>query len=174
MKGSDHSASADVSDESPDQRITRNWEELLQELRVTQTGVQILSGFLLTVPFSTRFTDLTSTQQSVYLLVLMGSLLTTVLVVAPVAFHRLLFRQRMRPWLVEVGNRCAKAGLLMMAVTCSGALALVVDVVEGGTLSIVAFVGSLAAFAAVWVGLPMVGGQRVAEGHGVGGQDGAS
>ena len=95
--------------------LTRNWDELLQEIRVTQTGVQILTGFLLTVPFSNRFADLTAFQRDVYLAVLAGSVLTTGLVVAPVAMHRVLFRQRRRELLVESGNRFAMAGLAMLA-----------------------------------------------------------
>ena len=91
--------------------LTRNWDELLQEIRVTQTGVQILTGFLLTVPFSNRFDELTELPADVYLAVLAGSVLTTGLVVAPVAMHRVLFRQRRRELLVESGNRFAMAGL---------------------------------------------------------------
>ena len=83
-------------DQPSEDTLTRNWNELLQELRVTQTGVQILTGFLLTVPFSNRFEDLTAFQRDVYLAVLAGSVLTTGLVVAPVAMHRVLFRQRRR------------------------------------------------------------------------------
>lgn len=90
--------------------LTRNWDELLQEIRVTQTGVQILTGFLPTVPFSNRFGDLTPFQRGVHLAVLLGSVLTTGLVVAPVAMHRVLFRRRRRELLVESGNRFALAG----------------------------------------------------------------
>src|SRR5918999_5561437 len=73
-------------------RLTRNLNELLQELRVTQTGVQILTGFLLTLPFTQRFPDLDQVQKMAYLGVLVGSVLATGLIVAPVAFHRVLFR----------------------------------------------------------------------------------
>ena len=108
-------------DEQPSQEtLTRNWDELLQEIRVTQTGVQILTGFLLTVPFSNRFDDLTAFQKDVYLAVLAGSVLTTGLVVAPVAMHRVLFRQRRRELLVEWGNRFAMSGLALLALTLSG------------------------------------------------------
>lgn len=80
-----------------DKRITRNWAELLQELRVTQTGVQVLTGFLLTVPFSNRFTHLSELQLVTYLCIVLGAITATALLVAPVAFHRMLFRQRRRP-----------------------------------------------------------------------------
>ena len=120
-----------TSQPSPE-TLTRNWDELLQEIRVTQTGVQILTGFLLTVPFSNRFEDLTL-PAGVYLAVLAGSVLTTGLVVAPVAMHRVLFRRRRRELLVESGNRFALAGLAMLALTVSGVVLLVVDVVVGVT-----------------------------------------
>lgn len=136
--------------------LTRNWDELLQEIRVTQTGVQILTGFLLTVPFSSRFDDLTSLQRQVYLAVLGGAVLTTGLVVAPVAFHRVLFRQRRRELLVESGNRFALAGLATLALTVSGVVLLVVDVVIGSPQGWIAGGTVLVVLAALWAALPVV------------------
>ena len=136
--------------------LTRNWDELLQEIRVTQTGVQILTGFLLTVPFSNRFGELTSFQRSVYLAVLAGSVLTTALVVAPVATHRVLFRRRRRELLVESGNRFALAGLAMLAVTVSGVVLLVVDVVVGTVEGWLAGGAILLVFTFLWAVLPRV------------------
>jgi hypothetical protein len=130
--------------------LTRNWDELLQEIRVTQTGVQILTGFLLTVPFSSRFEELTALQRGIYLAVLTGSVLTTGLVVAPVAFHRVLFRQRRRELLVEVGSRLAIAGLVLLSLTVSGVVLLVVDVVVGTTAGVVAGAAVLLLVAALW------------------------
>jgi hypothetical protein len=137
-------------DQPSEDTLTRNWNELLQELRVTQTGVQILTGFLLTVPFSNRFEDLTAFQRDVYLAVLAGSVLTTGLVVAPVAMHRVLFRQRRRELLVESGNRFAMAGLAMLAVTVSGVVLLVVDVVVGATAGWVAGGAILLVLTLLW------------------------
>ena len=74
-------------------RLSLNWNELLQEVRVIQTGVQILTGFLLTVPFTQRFGELNDLQVGVYLAVLAGAAATTALVMAPAAFHRALFRR---------------------------------------------------------------------------------
>jgi hypothetical protein len=149
------SGTEDRSQPSPE-TLTRNWDELLQEIRVTQTGVQILTGFLLTVPFSNRFEDLTSFQRAVYLTVLAGSVLTTALVVAPVAMHRVLFRRRRRELLVESGNRFALAGLAMLAVTVSGVVLLVVDVVVGVTQGWVAGGAILLVFTVLWAVLPRV------------------
>ena len=139
-----------------DNQIDRNWTEILQELRVTQTGVQILSAFLLTVPFSNKFSSLTSGQRTVYLLVLCGSVLTTTLVVAPVAFHRILFRRHMRPWLVTAAHGCALGGLFTFALTTSGSLFLVFDVVVDHVAAFVVMTGSLVMFSALWVGIALI------------------
>ena len=147
---------ADDDHQHAQETLTRNWDELLQEIRVTQTGVQILTGFLLTVPFSQRFDELTAFQKDVYLAVLAGSVLTTGLVVAPVAFHRALFRQRRRELLVESGNRFALAGLATLALTVSGVVLLVVDVVVGTTAGWVAGGALLAVFLSLWFVLPKV------------------
>jgi hypothetical protein len=142
-------------DEQPSQEtLTRNWDELLQEIRVTQTGVQILTGFLLTVPFSNRFDELTTFQRNVYLAVLAGSVLTTGLVVAPVAMHRVLFRKRRRELLVESGNRFAVAGLAMLALTVSGVVLLVVDLVVGDTAGWVAGGAILLVLTVLWAVVP--------------------
>lgn len=148
--------------------LTRNWNELLQELRVAQTGVQILTGFLLTVPFSSRFTELEDRQVTIYLVVLSGSALTTALVTAPVAFHRILFRRRERQWLVEAANIAARAGLTAMALTVGGVLLLVFDIVVGPTAGVVTMVAALLFFAALWVVVPWWshrGGRRGEETH---------
>ena len=100
----------ETDDASGGPKTTRNWQELMQELRVTQTGVQILTGFLLTVPFSQRFTQLNHHQRTAYFVVLVSCVLQTVFLVAPVAFHRVLFHQRQRPWLVAAGHVCAVMG----------------------------------------------------------------
>jgi len=143
-----------------DETLTRNWNELLQELRVTQTGVQILTAFLLTVPFTSRFLELDRMQRTTYLVVLVGSVLTTALVVAPVAFHRVLFRHRMRRWLVEAANQCARVGLAMLAVTSAGALFLVFDVVTSRTAACVAFAAAVVLFAALWAVAPRLADRR--------------
>jgi len=143
-----------VEGESESQRLTRNFNELLQELRVTQTGVQILTGFLLTLPFSQRFSTLDDVQRAAYLAILSGSVVATGLIVAPVAYHRILFRHGERPWLVRAANRAALAGLLFLALTTSGVVWLVFDLVTDRTLASVAGVVSLVFFSALWAGAP--------------------
>jgi uncharacterized protein DUF6328 len=149
-----HGANADPdrgeTGETESQRLTRNLNELLQELRVTQTGVQILTGFLLTVPFSQRFKTLDDVQRFSYLAVLCGSVVATGLIIAPVAFHRMLFRHGERPWLVLAANRAARAGLLSLALTTSGVVWLVFDVVTDRAVASAAGAVSLLYFAALW------------------------
>jgi hypothetical protein len=138
-------------------RLTRNLHELLQELRVTQTGVQILTGFLLTLPFSARFAHLSSTQRYAYLAILSGSVIATGLIVSPVAFHRLLFQRGQRPWIVANANRAARGGLLFLALTTSGVVWLVFDLVTDPLTADVAGSLSLLFFVTLWAGVPIVG-----------------
>jgi hypothetical protein len=146
--------------ESESQRLTRNLNELLQELRVTQTGVQILTGFLLTLPFTNRFGHLDSLQRRAYLAVLTGSVVATGLIIAPVAFHRMLFRRGERPWIVKAANQSARAGLFSLAMTTSGVVWLVFDLVTDRTLAWVAGLISLVFFGTLWVGVPLVARRR--------------
>jgi len=140
--------------ETEDERITRNWDELLQELRVTETGIQVLTGFLFTVPFTNRFSELDDLQRNAYLIVLAGSVLTTGLVIAPAAFHRVLFRHRERRWLVDAASRCARIGLVTMALTTSGVLFLAFDFVAGGAAGWIALGVALTFFASLWWAVP--------------------
>lgn len=149
-----HETPSETPSESADERLTRNLDELLQELRVTQTGSQIMAGFLLTVPFSARYAELSDAQVRCYLAVLCGAVVSTGLVVAPVAFHRLLFHQHERRWIVESAHTAARAGLAMLALTSAGVLGLVFDVTVGTVPALVAFVVALLFFATVWLVLP--------------------
>jgi hypothetical protein len=149
-----------MSDESPadqetdSERINRNWQELLQELRVAQIGIQILTAFLLVLPFQSRFPTLSKGQEWLYVGVLMGAVVSTGLTVAPVCFHRVMFRQRLRPWLVEAGDRSARAGLLTLALTMCGAVLLVVEVAVGWAGALIAAVASVLFFGSLWWALP--------------------
>jgi hypothetical protein len=142
-------------DETEPERLTRNLNELLQELRVTQTGVQILTGFLLTLPFTARFKALDDVQRYSYLGVLAGSVVATGLIIAPVAFHRVLFRHGQRPWLVEAANKAARAGLGALALTTSGMVWLVFDLVVNRTGAAIAGVLSLLFFGLLWAVVPL-------------------
>ena len=125
--------------------MDRNWSELLQELRVTQTGTQILTGFLLTIPFQQRFDELDSSQRGVYLVLVILAMLATALLVAPVALHRRMFRRQRKALVVREGDRLARAGLLVLGLVLSGCTFLLFDVVldRAAALAAGSFVGAV-------------------------------
>jgi hypothetical protein len=143
-------------DEDKHAMLTRNLNELLQELRVMQTGAQILTGFLLTIPFTHRFGELNASEQGLYLATLSMSVLATALIVAPVAFHRSLFRRGEREWIVESANRAARHGLTALGLTMVGVVWLVFDVVVGAPVSYAAAGVTAAVFALLWAVLPVL------------------
>lgn len=118
-------------DETSLERWDRNFTELLQELRVAQTGVQILFAFLLTLPFTNRFGKVTSLDKVVYVITLVASATATALLIAPVSDHRQVFRQNRKPELVRTASRLAQAGLGALLVAMIGAVFLVLHVVAG-------------------------------------------
>jgi Family of unknown function (DUF6328) len=146
---------ADESEESRAARLTRNYNELLQELRVVQTGVQILTGFLLTLPFTARFATLDEVQRRSYLAVLVGSVAATAFIIAPVAFHRTLFQRGQRPWLVRAANHSARMGLMLLSLTTTGMLWLVFDVVVGRVEAVLAGGLALCFFVLLWLVVPL-------------------
>jgi hypothetical protein len=146
----------DGRSETPAERADRNWNELLQELRVMQTGVQILTGFLLTLPFQSRFADLDDYQRTVYLVLVVTSVIATALIVAPVSVHRSLFRQQMKRHIVTLADRLTRIALGVLALVMTGATLLVFDVVVGRTEGVVAGASVLVVLAIVWVVLPEV------------------
>jgi hypothetical protein len=150
-----HARDEQQDEETPAQRLTRNWSELLQELRVTQTGIQVLTGFLLTVPFNSRFDQLNELQRTAYLVVLSGAIVTTALIMSPAAFHRVLFRHGERPWLVDTANQIARAGLGMVALTTGGVAFLAFEVVAGLAAGVIAGVVAIVIFAGLWIGIPV-------------------
>ena len=139
---------------SEQQAVDRNWNELLQELRVTQTGLQILTGFLVSIPFQQRFTELTDRQRTIYMVALAVALVATMLVLAPASFHRLLFRQQEKEWLIQAGNTCARAGLELSGVAITAVAWLLFDVVLGEAQGVVAAVVATFGFVLVWWVVP--------------------
>src|SRR3954452_7825281 len=121
----------DGRNETPLERCDRNLAELLQEVRVAQTGVQVLFGFLLTVPFTVGFHQITALERAVYFATLMLAGAAAILLIAPTSHHRLLFRCGDKERLVMVANRYAIAGLLAVAATMVGAVLLVSLLVIG-------------------------------------------
>lgn len=117
--------------ETESERLDRNWTEILQELRVVQTGTQILTGFLLTLAFQQRFSELAGPEITIYLTLVALSALATILALTPVSLHRGLFRMRAKPALVKTSNVLLKITLLAVILTLSGTTLLIFDVVVG-------------------------------------------
>jgi hypothetical protein len=123
--------SGDGRNESANERSDRNWNEMLQETRITQTGTQILSGFLLTIAFQPRFATLTPFQHVVYLGLVIAATLTTALALAPVYLHRRLFRRHQKATVVQYGHRLLSWALAGLVVVMTGTVLLIFDVALG-------------------------------------------
>lgn len=138
------------------QRLDRNWNNLLQELRVVQTGVQLLTGFLLTLPFQQRFDILVPSMRSLYLATVACSVGATVLLIAPVAMHRLLFRRHRLKVLVSAAHRCAYAGLALLGLALTGVTVIVFAAVAGSRPGLVAGACAVTLFVLFWSLLPLL------------------
>jgi hypothetical protein len=136
-------------------RLERNWSEILQELRVLQTGTQIITGFLLAMAFQQRFVTLSRYELVVYLTLVGFSIVAAVLALAPVALHRALFRRHAKVFLVRAANRILRIALVVVAITLSGIALLIFDVVVGQTAGIIAGVVVVLLCAAAWMALPL-------------------
>jgi hypothetical protein len=136
--------------ETPEERADRNLADLLQELRVALPGVQVLFAFLLTVPFTQRFEDLSGFQEKLFFMVLICVALATVLLIAPTAGHRILFRRQQKEFLVTVANQLALAGLALVAISMCGAIALIADLMFGTAIVVLSTAAIAAAFAGFW------------------------
>ena len=142
-------------DESEAQRLDRNWSSLLQELRVAQTGVQLLTGFLLILPFQPRFADLDVVMRMVYLVTVGCSLGATVLLVAPVSMHRVLFRRHRLETLVAVSHKYAVVGIMLLGTALSGVAVVIFDSVVGRAGAWIAGGCTLIALTTFWYALPL-------------------
>jgi hypothetical protein len=141
--------------ETPTERWDRNWSDIQQELRIVQTGTQILAGFLLTLPFQQRFTMLSEGEEVLYLVLVVLAVVVTVVAMSAVSSHRLVFRQRQKHDLVRAGNVLLIAALGASALLFSGTVLFVFDVVIG---NIGGLIGGIAVFlgtAALWVSIPL-------------------
>src|SRR5581483_4417472 len=123
--------------ESEEERADRNLSDLLQELRVALPGVQVLFAFLLTVPFSQRFKELSDFEEKLYFGVLICVCLATVLLVAPTVGHRILFRRQQKEYLVTVANNLSLAGMVLLALAMVGAVALISGFLFGTATAVV-------------------------------------
>jgi len=159
----DQRSDANARHESEPERLDRNWSSLLQELRVVQTGAQLVTGFLLTLPFQQRFTTLSDVVKGVYLLTVGCSIGATLLLVAPVLMHRVLFRQRRLRTLVSAAHRCAIAGVVLLGIAMVGVTVVIFDAASGPAAGWVAGACAAVAMTFLWIVLPMF--QRVTDDH---------
>lgn len=141
--------------ETPAERLDRNWGELLQEMRVMQTGVQLIAGFLLTLPFQDRFSDLDRWQEVHYLGLVVLSCLTLPFMLSPIALHRRIFGSHIKHRLVGMGHWMVSVALGMIGVLMAGIVAFVFDVVLGRTEGLVAAAASLLVVVVLFAAMPV-------------------
>jgi O-antigen ligase len=142
-------------DETPPERLDRNTMELLNELRVANTGVQVMFAFLLVVPFNNGWKQTDSFERTVYFITLLVVALSAFLLMAPAVHHRVLFRRGEKPFVIETANAMAIGGMVCVALGFVGILILISDVVVGHAGPVI--VGALAAAAVggLWFALPL-------------------
>jgi Family of unknown function (DUF6328) len=145
----------DLRDESQEQRDDRNLAELLQELRVAGLGVQVLFGFLLSLPFTQRFSRLSHAQRELYTASIVLAAVATALLVGPVAYHRLVFRRHEKERLVRAANVMALLGLAAVALAVSAAVLLVTSYVTTGLATVLISVFVVCLFGGLWFVFPL-------------------
>jgi hypothetical protein len=150
-------ASADDSHtgETEKQRLDRNLDELLAELRVALPGVQVLFAFLLVLPFNQRFPELSSFQRGTYFVTLLLATAASICLIAPTAHHRIEFRARDKKRIVFGATRLSIVGLTLLALAMSGAVLLITDFVYAGTTAAITSAGVLLLFALLWYAIPI-------------------
>ncbi|MGW6577602.1 DUF6328 family protein [Streptomyces sp. NPDC054945] len=145
----------DGRDESANERADRQWQELIQEIRVAQTGVQIIFGFLLTVVFTPLFHQLPQTDRTIYIVTIVLGALATGALIGPVAFHRVVVGRRIKPEAVAWASRLTFVGLILLLATCTSALFLVLRVATHNALVPWLVAAVVAWYLACWFGLPL-------------------
>lgn len=148
--------------ETEAQRIDRNWIELLQELRIVQTGGQVLTGFLLVVPFQDRFADISGGARALYLVILALTLASTVILLAPVMIHRAVFRSHRKDRVLRLSAALARAGLTILSVAMVGLVGLIFTLVAGPGWGGLAAVVMAALVAVMLFALPLSVRRRTA------------
>jgi amino acid permease len=145
---------ARIKHETEKQRWDRNFADLLQELRVAQTGIQILFAFLLTIPFSNGFPEVTQFQKDTYVVALLAAAGATAMIIAPVAFHRALFRQGRKPELVRYAHRMATGGLAFLLVSMVSCVLLITDFILSRWIAFVFSAITAVFFLTFWAAIP--------------------
>lgn len=143
-----------LRDETPAERYDRNWNELLQELRVLQTGTQILTGFLLALAFQPAFLDLTGGQRVFYLVLVVLSAVSAIIALAPVALHRALFGGGAKGTTVAYGHLAMVTALVIVSALLIGVVGFIFDVVVGDLAAWITAGGLLVVVAVLWIVVP--------------------
>jgi hypothetical protein len=143
------------SDEDEGERLDRELIELLNELRVVMPGVQVLFGFLLTVPFQQRFADVSAFQRDVYFVTLLLTAASAAFLMAPSAFHRLTFRAHQKPYLVALGSRQVITGMGLLALAMNGVLLLLTDVLFHSLTVAITVACAASLYGWLWFGLAL-------------------
>jgi len=148
-------AAVDAREESLAERDDRNLVELVQELRVAGLGVQVLFGFLLSLPFTMGFTKLTGGERDLYLASLVLAAVATTLLIGPVAYHRLVFRRGMKERLVRFANAMALLGLAAVGGAVLTAVLLVTEFVAGAVAGAVITAALACMLGGLWFAVPL-------------------
>jgi membrane-bound acyltransferase YfiQ involved in biofilm formation len=142
--------------EEEQERLNRQMMELLNELRVAMPGVQVLFGFLLTVPFQQRFQRVSDFQETVYFVTLVAAAAATAFLIAPSAHHRLTFEHHDKPNIIHIGSGQMIVGLCLLAVAMNGAVLLVTDVLFASDTATVTIALLATLYLTLWFGFPLV------------------
>jgi hypothetical protein len=146
---------SDGKDETQQERLDRELIELLNELRVVLPGVQVLFAFLLTIPFTGRFGQLSQVQRDVYFGTFLATIAATAFLMTPTAYHRMRWRRYDKERMLEVGNRTAIVGLSCLAISICGAAYLIADVLFGTGGAAATLVAAAALIGGLWFVLPL-------------------
>lgn len=144
------------AEESPQRRLARNVNELLQELRVAQAGVQILFGFLLSIAFTDKYAASSGLIRGIHLVTVLCAAIAVALLTAPAAWHRMLFRQGRREDVVAAGNTFLLVGLGFLAVAMAGTVLVLSEVILGGWPAIVIGACAFVLYGVLWFVLPLI------------------
>lgn len=147
---------AEGRNESPLERLDRNTVELLNELRVAGTGIQVLLAFLLVVPFNNRFTKLSTFARTDYFVTLTCVAIAAVLLISPSIHHRLLFRRTQKAFVVRVGNQLVIVAMAFLSAGLTGIMVLISDFLYGGAAAWVAGVLAAGVVIGVWFVIPLI------------------
>ena len=142
-------------EETEQERVDRNLQEMLGELRVALPGVQVLFAFLLVVPFNQRFSQITDFERTVYFATMLFTTAATICLISPTVHHRLEFRRQDKDLIVKTGNRIVILGLALLAIAMTGAVVFVTSFLYSNTTVIVAAALTALAFFALWFAIPL-------------------